>query len=257
MDLQKAPLEDHVINGRTVTVYRADSIPKPPLAPYLKTIEIASFLQNLAKKYKLLGYYSVPESEWVVSLPPMAKELGMKAIIGMSSTKKLPWYAPQIPEENLYLVSPNMYKINYSRTKKHVESLGGLMVPMGLECREVVNGLTEFLKTSPIPLMDNIVVPVGSGVALSGILNHLNNKSKVFGICTRSSKSVLNVVKKYVVHRNYILKDREAECLIDLEYPFPMHRFWDANAFSWLKENMESLKGSICFINLGRGNQKR
>src|ERR1700722_10962098 len=196
--LKDVPIENHPIRGRDVSVYRADLVPQTPLASYLKMIELYPFIQNLAKTYKCMGYYAVPQSEWVGSIIPLAESVGVHPIIGISNTKVMPEYVRTIDDKYLYKLSPNIYNVNFARTKKYVESQGGFMVPMGLECKEVVDGLTDFLKTHPIPKADNVIVPTGSGVALCGIVNHLGTSSKIWSICTRPAKSVEKVVDKYV-----------------------------------------------------------
>lgn len=248
------PIEKYRIQSRSVTVMRADKVPQPPLAPYLKMIELQAFLKLLRDRgIDLIGYYAVPESEWVASIPPLARALGMSSIIGISQTKKMPDYVEQIDKENLLLLSPNMYKVNYARTKKYVESRGSsLMAPMGLECQEVVDGLCLYLDSNPFPQTDNLIVPTGSGVALSGILNHLKGKSRVISVCTRPTKSVQAVVSKYVHHTNVEYHFRDAHQKAD-DGPFPMHRYWDLNAYQWMLENIGQLKGSIGFMNLGSG----
>lgn len=250
------PVEKYTIADRKITVMRADKVPQPPLAPYLKMIELKTYMKLLADRgTKLVAYYAVPESEWVTAIPPLAKSAGMDSLIGISKTKKMPWYVSQINESNLLLLSPNMYKVNYSRTKKHVESLGGIIAPMGLECPEVVDGLTAYLDANPIRSRDVLVVPTGSGVALSGILNHLRGKGQVISVCTRPTKSVQAVVSKYVSYTNveYYFRDAHQKAA---DGPFPMHSYWDMNAYQWMLENLPDLQGSIGFMNLGSGVRK-
>lgn len=250
--LKKTPVETYQVGNKELYVYRADLVPQPPLAPYLKMIELYPFLKLIASRgFKTFGYYAIPESEWVVSVPSLAESVGMKAVIGISKTKVMPDYTKEI-EDSLFLLSPNIYSVNFARTRKHVEGLKGYMAPMGLACQEVVDGMTEFLSGSPLPKSDSYVVPTGSGVALCGILNHLKGKGKIVGVCTRPVNSVAKVVSKYSRFDNYSLCHRQTGKSRE-DLPFPMHPFWDQNAFLWLQENLDSLKGSVTFVNLGSG----
>lgn len=248
------PIERYRIGNRWYKVYRADLVPKPPLAPYLKMIELEPFLHLISSQgFRVFGYYAVPESEWVVSIPSLCESVGMQAVIGLSKTKVLPSYSERI-RKNLYLLSPNIYAVNYSRTRKYVEGLRGFMAPMGLECKEVVDGLTDFLdESSPLPRADSYVVPTGSGVALSGILNHLRGRGLVVGVCTRPVDSIARVIARYVAYRNFNLVYRDAKQAPIEDPPFPMHPYWDQNAYCWMLANIGSLRGIVCFVNLGSG----
>jgi hypothetical protein len=251
---REVPIEYHRISDRQVAVYRGDMAPKPPLAPYMKMVELVPLLRHLSRTQKVIGYYTVPESEWVVSVPPLAESFGLRTVLGMANTKTLPSYARHIPSECLLLLSPNMYAVNYARTKKHVESLGGLMLPMGLECEEVVQGMQDFLAKQPLPRADTYIVPSGSGVALCGILRHLDNRARVHSVCTRPAESVRKVVDRHSDSSSVAFWYRDAKSGGE-DSPFPTHRYWDLNAYRWMCENPSEIEGSLCFVNLGSGVQ--
>mgnify|MGYP003395188584 FL=1 len=82
--LDKIPIEQYHVAGRPIIVCRTDLVPQPPLPPYLKMLELYPFLKMVkARGYKTVGYYAVPQSEWLVALVTLGKAMGIKVIIGI------------------------------------------------------------------------------------------------------------------------------------------------------------------------------
>ena len=246
--LDTAPTEIHKLKGLSISVVRADLVPQPPLPPYLKMVELLSFVKYLKRteKPKCIGYYAQDTSEWTVVLPMVCREQGIEGLVGFSRKKQLPQFVRDLGESVVWL-TPNMYKVNYYRMKKIIEERNGYMLPMGVEHPYVVKTIRDFFEKSPLPAADTYIVPVGSGVALSGILQYLKGNEKVVGVCTRPVQSVKQVVDRYVNHPGLLLvQEKKAS-----EAPFPHHVFWEGQAWYWLENHLSELGKRICFVNLG------
>lgn len=243
------PVEHYQILNREVLVARTDLVPDPPLPPYLKMIELMGFLRYLKGKVNpsCVGYYATPESEWTRVLPLLASHQGMQAFVGFSKTKiEPPKFISSLGDSVIWL-KPNYYSVNFSICKRKVEEIGGYMIPMGVDHSVVVDSIKTFFDRSPLPGADVYIVPTGSGVALSGIARCLGS-GRIVSVCTRPIKSVQRVVQKYVPTASirFVLGTEGPN-----EAPFPVHRYWEGRAWNWLAANLESIQGTICFVNLG------
>lgn len=249
---RKAPLEIHKVSGRNIRVVRADLVPNTPLPPYLKMIELLRFVEFLkeTENPKLIGYYAQDSSDWTRVIPKVCRQFGIKGIVGFGRKKQIPWFIQELKEGEVHWLKPNMYAICWNAMRRYVVENGGYMLPMGVDHPFVVQSIKEFFDDDPLPAADTFVVPVGSGVALSGILKHLvGRECQVMGVCTRPTESVMKVVRAHWQGEKLCLfKGDEQNSPV---MPFPGHRFWERQTWGWLTSNLNNLPGKVCYINLG------
>jgi hypothetical protein len=142
------------------------------------------------------------------------------------------------------------------------------LLEIGIPLEESIEGTyQEALATKEIGEAGSIVCPVGSGTILSGLLRAVYDIHKwtvpVYGILTRSGsldrkmKSVSQKTDRLVggifgadlslIDVGWQYADR-----CDEPVPFPCHRYYDAKAWKWLRDNLYWLPEPVLFWNIGR-----
>jgi len=151
----------------------------------------------------------------------------------------------------------NLTQINYNVARKHVTSLGGVMLPIYLRLHETVD---EIYRVASAVLREydvrSVVISVGSGTIASGLVKATEGKVKVYGVGHRNTsvEERLRFIERMSGRRGVIT-------IIKYEYtygqenynttPFPCDIYYDKWAWQWMVENISRLEDPILFWNVG------
>jgi hypothetical protein len=255
VSVEEIPVEDHVVNGKNIIVYRGDMAARKDDPPYIKCCILPAFVEwAKSQGYKKLGYYASVESFWVGSLKRACEKLGVEAVITHPKLKTPPEWANELGD-SLHYLKPNMYHANFNISRKIVEADGdGLMIPMGLDMPAFVNLQKLFFDQFPLPSgAMSYVVPTGSGTALSCISLHLAQKpAEIHGVVTRSVNSIRRIIGHNRADSDRLqLHEIDEEKFVD-DATWPVTKGWEKVAYTWLREHVGELPQPVCFVNLGR-----
>lgn len=261
------PIEQYIINDRTINVKREDlatSWPAPSLA------KLRGCLKRL-EKVKAEGYTKIgvldtriSKSGWGVAY--LARELGGLEVHA---------YFPSIKADNgilhqqqkmsqelgaiLHPMKGGRTAVLYSQAKKEILSLGGYMMPMGLTVEESVVAIASESDTIPSSLLGgDLVVCTGSCMTLSGITKSLASKlHKIYGIS--AGMNTAKQEKRCGVAGVQLPTNVELVLPEGVDYysqetidtPFPCSVYYDKKAWRWLVENLDILQDPIIFWNIG------
>lgn len=134
----------------------------------------------------------------------------------------------------------------------------GIMLPSALKLEDSVEANYQEALLTPKSLMKGTwVFSVGSGTIASGVIRALNDNIDI--ICHMGYTRPVGSIKKYILE--YAEADRDITFVDEgLKYnssvdnswiPFPCNEYYDAKAFTWLCQNIKTLKQPIIFWNVG------
>ena len=279
----ETPIEPYKINGKTIYVKREDLCADYPMPPLSK---MRGVFEHLKTKKGLLGCIDTRVSKSGQGIAAICKELGLFCN----------YYFPQCKDEdilkekehikiakelgaNIFPMKASRLSIVFSRSKRHVESNGGKMLPVGLPFYETVLETAKIIKETDINYLNGtIVLATGTGTILSGIVSGLMLKNiepkKIVGISAgmsikkqkkmvitqtnriinserndlmdklQSREKILRIVELYHSHRSYYEHS-------PVKMPFPFHNVYEGKALEWLENNIQNLEEPILFWNIG------
>jgi hypothetical protein len=143
--------------------------------------------------------------------------------------------------------------------RKYVESLGGVMLPFGLECEEAVEAVSReaaSIKDKAL-LRGTIVLSCGSGVTLAGLLRGLPilPKRMIALSAGRSIDRIRRCLLRYVSELPDSLEIRRAEipyyATAGVACPFPCHPNYDGKAWALTIRECHDWPKPILFWNIG------
>jgi 1-aminocyclopropane-1-carboxylate deaminase/D-cysteine desulfhydrase-like pyridoxal-dependent ACC family enzyme len=153
----------------------------------------------------------------------------------------------------------NHLAICITQAKKLITSMGGAMIPFGVESIEAVEAIAAEARTVPNEMIKGgtVVLSCGSGVTISGLLLGIDGLPKqIVGVSAgRSLQKLEQCIAKYAGGRPNNLKLVPAETPYyhteKLDCPFPCHPNYDLKAWKYLKENSPKLPSPLFFWNIG------
>jgi hypothetical protein len=276
--LDKAPEEQYSIRGKTIIVRRDDLAYKPPLPPNAKMSALFELIKHAsAKGYDKAVMFAKKQqgTSYAVGFPVICELFGIAPIITYPSTSftKLPKWTREIEQEvGFTILRPNMVTINVNQSKRIAEKLGAYFVPFGFD--DALSVETHAKKFSlPDYQIGTLVLATMTGMILAGTLKQIDNRKynvkKVIAVSGgRPVESVYRSMSKYIVDLyetqrldnleifNPYKRDFPAIAYME-EYfpndcPLPLHPDYEAKAWLWMLQNINTLEEPIYFINAGR-----
>lgn len=255
-----------------IYVKREDLSCPPPGPPFGKVRGLYPVLSKLKNEgIKIVSYMdtSISMAGWGVSY--FCKELELKSVIFYPKYKEFRHNQEKYIEkwsefgaEIIPLDKPNMQSINYYRAKKILTEKypNSIILPQGLPFNETIDNVSDEIKKDfeSYNNIKSVVVSVGSGIMCVGILRGLSSLGllpDVYGVFV-APKKVDTYTKKIFKHipsgysklhfseTKYEYTDKE-----EMEIPFPCNPYYDAKAYKWMIDNIDSLKKPILFWNIG------
>jgi 1-aminocyclopropane-1-carboxylate deaminase/D-cysteine desulfhydrase-like pyridoxal-dependent ACC family enzyme len=159
----------------------------------------------------------------------------------------------------VHFVPANRLSINYSQARRHVEEMGGVMLPFGIECPEAVEAVASEAAHLPQDLARDatLIVCCGSGVTLAGLLRGLPvSPRRIVGISSgrgvaQIERCVARHIGKLPSHVKIYPPTIPYHDAPDLKCPFPCHPNYDLKAWEHLVRHLEVYEDPILFWNVG------
>jgi hypothetical protein len=251
------------VKGITVFVKRDDLFGRAPAPPLGKLRGMRVVLRTLyANDVRLVGCWDTRVSRLGEGLAAACREFRqMRAVVSYPTRVGVELPGPVARAAKLGAsVLPlrgNHVGICFAQAKRRVETLGGVMLPFGLECREAVISVAREARRVPIDLCrGTIVLCCGSGVTLAGLLIGLKQlPERLIGVSSgRSIGKIRACIQRYVsIPPNVRLMDalmpydREST----VECPFPAHPNYDLKAWEFLQKHVRKMRPPVMFWNIG------
>jgi 1-aminocyclopropane-1-carboxylate deaminase/D-cysteine desulfhydrase-like pyridoxal-dependent ACC family enzyme len=273
MIFDNTPIEKYSVNGKTVFVKREDLAAQYPLPPLAKMRGVIKRLQKVkAEGFKVIGVFDTKVSVAGYGTGILAKEMGMQCITYFGGTKEMianptPNILAAKRTGDIFPVTPGRTPICYSYAKKHAEAYDFYMMPQGLACHETSDEVSKVAASTPEGLCKgSLIIIAGTATILSGVLKGLPIMPKrvvSISACISPSKQRRNVIKlmcEELAINPRIDRIRQVEFLepimdyydeCSFAVPFDCNRHYDAKAWQWLCENIDSLPEPILFWNIG------
>lgn len=260
---EHTPIESYRIGGSEIFVKRDDLYGRPPAPPLAKLRGLRRLLEKLhSGGTRLVGCWDTRISKLGLGLAAAGTFDGMRCVVSYPTKRGVPEPA-HIREAALlgaevYPVQGGRINISFSKARRYVESLGGVMLPFGLECREAVDGVRDEAARTPAELLGGtLVLCCGSGVTLAGLINGLPTlPRRIVGVSSgRSIPNITACLKRYVEELPAGLELHEAETRYDdaesFPCPFPSHPNYDLKAWKFLVSRRRDLPEPVLFWNIG------
>lgn len=252
------------MRGVQVFVKREDLYGIPPAPPLGKLRGLRVVLRRMsAERVRLVGCWDTRVSRLGHGLAAVCKEYPHMRSLVSYPEKRGADVPVSIREAGALgaIVLPlrgNHVSICYSQARKHVEKMGGRMLPFGMDCLEAVDAIAqEARRTPPEISTGTVVLSAGSGVTLAGLLMGLPNRPrKIIAISSgRSIGKIVSCLRKYLPSLPAYVSLREPILPYDVESradcPFPAHPNYDLKAWDYLSKNVRRLKQPVLFWNIG------
>jgi threonine dehydratase len=272
--LENTPIEKYTICNKIVFVKREDMFGQPPAPPLAKLRGASIYLKKLIHENpdKPIGVYDTTISKAGQGIAYLCKEYGAKCWLGFPLLKGTQPAESKLTAEKLgaelYPMKAGRTQVTYYQFRNIVKENGGIMLPLGLTCKETV---TETIRQVQIALANiefsnkkrikNIVLVTGTGTIATGISlgsYEFDKYLQVYGIsCGMSIDEQWKRIRQMAypeVIRNLILVEPEYGYYDKLDTsscPFPTSPYYDMKAYSWLTKNIEHLDEPILFWNIG------
>lgn len=265
------PIEQYVVNGRTIWVKREDLSTKLPLPPLAKLRGASVLLQNLKNRnINLVANQDTPVSKSGLGIAVICRELGINCILGyphgqsgIPPSLKL----AQTFGAELYPEQPNYIRINYQQLKRFAEAKGGYIIPFGVACVESVRAVAEEAATVPEELLSGtLIICVGTGTIVSGVALGLKRLPKIIGVSSgmsaeRQMKTIGGLLLEANMTAEHFIEFLEKFTLIPpimpyserclIETPFPAHENYDKKSYKWMRDHIDELAQPILFWDIG------
>lgn len=261
------PVEQYVVDGRTINVKREDlatSWPAPSLAKLrgcLKRLEAVK-----ATGFTKIGVLDtrISKSGWGVAY--LAKEMGDLDVHAyypdIKGDKGVLHQQQKMSRDlgaTLHPMKGGRTAVLYAQARREVESTGGYMMPMGLTVEESVNAIAAEASTIPENFLGgDLVVCTGSCMTLSGITKALAPKLKhIYGISAgmntakQTKRCGMAGVDLPANVRLILPEGVDYYSQETIETPFPCSIYYDKKAWRWMINNLSELQDPIIFWNIG------
>jgi len=270
--LEDTPIEEYYIGDTPIWVKREDMVcSRRDFPPLSKIRGIATLCYKLKMRgYSVVGVLDTRVSKAGWGAAAVCRDLKMKCIVGIPHVdgEVLPISARKAQElgADIIKLKPSRYSIMYARLRRHVESVGGFTLPLGLACEETVLEVRNIVRNmDPKYFEGSLVVCAGTGTILSGIICGLPRyPQKIISVSSGMATSKqMRTIKRFVAHwapmkLAYVLRRLEMIPAIRDYYeespiavPFPCHPNYDAKAWEWLCSNIHVVPKPILFWNIG------
>ncbi len=274
------PVEVYMITDQRAVLVKREDLCTEVGPPFSKVRGIMERLKALKDEgVNTVGYVetSISQAGWGVAW--VCKELGMDAIIFDPQYKNPPntlnkhrrqWKRYKAV---VYPIPAGRAKINWYKCVRLLRDAYGdkaVLLPLGLPFWETVQQTAqETVRTiQSSPQIDNVVVNVGSGTIAAGVwcgLEDAGSTARIYGIMGRTGSTrnkMGSIEKKARLMYDGFFKSNTRFTLIDpgweytdrskIKCPFSCNPYYDLKAWQWLMENIDELKGSILFWNIGK-----
>lgn len=278
MLLDNTPIEEYMIKGRKVYVKRDDLFGQGDAPPLAKLRGAYIYLKKIVEQNpgKPIGVFDTTISKAGQGIAYLCKEYGAECWCGFPLLKGTEPATSKIIARDV--LGAKLFPLKAGRTApvyygfaRTVKEEGGIMLPLGLTCKETVNEMSRVsvstLQSLYSKLVDikTIVLVTGTGTIATGISlgsNIWDPKIKVYGIScgmsiTEQWKRIRQMAYPDVIC-NLELVEPEYGYYDKLDIrgcPFPTSPYYDMKAWSWLCSNIDKLSGDshngILFWNIG------
>jgi 1-aminocyclopropane-1-carboxylate deaminase/D-cysteine desulfhydrase-like pyridoxal-dependent ACC family enzyme len=262
--LDHTPIEEHSVNTRDVYVKRDDLYGCPPAPPLGKLRGLRLVLEEYYEAgLRVVGCWDTRVSKLGQGLAAACLEFpGMRPLVFYPTRRGVERPPSMTAAEELgaevQTFRGNHVDICYAQARRHVERVGGRMLPFGMECPKGVAGVgLEAANTPKEIACGTLVLSCGSGVTLAGILNGLPclPRQVVAVSSGRSISKIWRCLHKYLTRAPSALEVLPAIMPYDavprLACPFPTHPNYDLKAWSVLVQRIDLLRDPIFFWNIG------
>ncbi len=263
--LEHTPVEAYRVQGRTIYVKRDDLYVSPPAPPLAKLRGLRVLLERLRQtSADLVGCFQTRVSNVGHGLAAACLDFpSLRCVVVCPQSKSHP-----LPESvkaarslgaQIHFVPANRLSINYTQARRHVEQVGGVMLPFGMECPEAVQSIAAEAVHLPRDLVRGatVIVSCGSGVTLAGLLRGLPAPPRrLVGISSgRAPAQIERCVTRHVgkLPNNVVIYPPTIPYhdSPDLDCPFPCHPNYDLKAWEYLVNNLHQYEDPILFWNVG------
>lgn len=260
--VENTPTEVYSVNGTAVYVKRDDLFGQYPAPPLAKLRGASILLSRLKREgVKRVGVYDTTVSKAGQGIAFLASELEMECWLGfplLARTK--PAESKLIAEKlgaRLFPLKAGRTAVCYHQFKHIVEENKGLMLPLGLVCKDTVLEVArEAAKVSEQYKPNTIVLCTGTGTIATGVA--LGADAQVYGVsCGMSTLKQWKRMRELAFPEampNVILIPPRYDYYTALDTskcPFPTSPWYDMKAWEWLVENLNKLEQPVIFWNIG------
>src|SRR5579871_892241 len=248
------PIEEVTLKGVTVYVKRDDLYGRPPAPPLGKLRGMRIVLRNLYdKNVRLVGCWDTRVSRLGEGLAAACREFPrMRAVVSYPTRRGTAVPGPvrrarEMGASTLPLRG-NHVSICFAQAKRAIESMGGAMLPFGLECQEAVTGVAKEAARVPAELCrGTVVLCCGSGVTVAGLLTGLTAlPARLIGVSSRRSLAKIRAcIERYVTPMPACVDLIEAlmpyDTVSTAVCPFPADPHYDLKAWQYLSANIRKM----------------
>lgn len=260
MLVSNTPIEDHR-DKFGLWVKREDLSCPPPGPPFSKARGVYSHIKE--RPEKIIGALDTYHSQAGHAVARACQVLGKKCINFYPDFKNEP--GPREPQRRseklgaeLVPLQAGRSAILYHRAKKHVEGLGGYMMPNALKLEESV---VETAKEVVMKKFDRVIIPISSGTIASGVVKGFLSKGlePEFIIhlgYSRSRDQVIRYIREKsgydveltLIDEGYAYRDKAKD---GPDPDWPCNPYYDLKAFRWWMKYRSQTKGNNLFWNIG------
>ncbi len=270
MLIENTPVEEYSVNGYDIYVKRDDlfgQYPAPPLSKLRGTSVLLKRMKGAG--VKMVGVFDTRVSKSGQGVAYLCRELKLECMAGFpllkgSNISKSHEIALELGAR-LFPMKAGRTAVLYYQFAKRVKENKGLMLPLGLVCKDTVLAVAR-VKDETLRQLEKdgvkiktIVVCTGTGTIATGLA--LGADAKVIGVsCGMSIErqwqrmrmlafpEALNsdflslVPSKY----DYYTALDTSSC------PFPTSPWYDMKTWEWLTENTEKLEHPVLYWHIGQ-----
>ena len=170
------PIEIYELHKRHVYVKRDDLFGVSPASPLGKLRGLKALLRSYeASGVQLLGCWDTRVSRLGEGLAAACSQAELRAVVCFP-TRPDGSVPPSVQRAQqlgarIHGIRGNHVSICHAQSRRFVESLGGMMLPFGMECIESVDAVAKEAARVPAELCSGtVILCCGSGVTISGLL---------------------------------------------------------------------------------------
>lgn len=268
---ENTPIEEYAVNGKTIFVKREDLSANEPMPQLAKLRGVYKYL--IAAKNSgvtKVGVYDTRVSRAGQGTAVICKEIGLQCYLYYPKTKHELGEQHIIAEKygaTLIPIKGNYMQVCFNMAKNHARDNGIHMIPWGLSLIETTIEVSKIANSMPSELFTGtLIIAVGSATILSGVLvgapivpvvhaisaGRANDKQreniniKIFGLVDNEKMGGIN--EKLTLHPH--IMDYYEPCKESV--PFPCSPYYDAKAWLWMRQHIDSLNEPILFWNIGQ-----
>jgi threonine dehydratase len=241
-------------------VKREDLACPKPGPPFSKTRGV--YARVLSRPEKVIGVLDTYHSQAGHAVARACQILNKKCITFYPEYKYEPGHRP--PQDRAEELGAELVGLPAGRScilfhaaKKHVEKLGGYMMPNALKLEESITETAKEVGLSPPERWHTVIIPASSGTIAAGVIKGFQESGgpvERFIVHLGYSRSE-EALRKYlpeatieVVDEGYSYKDKARPGKTP---PWPCNEYYDLKAFRWWLSNMHRYSGCTLFWNIG------